>query len=259
MKLSTTKINWTIVKRSIKSNLSFLIVITICIAILFILGLTAEIVKQDKATAEKPYGNTIAGFNQTVYQPLGIIIFGLLAILLPTKLVSNEIENTSLAILMVSKNSRYTILLSKYMAVFFTIFGLFIFQMIFGMTLLTKFFKVEDYGKFINLNWTYFLGTWTLASISFIFNVFCKKRMNALLISGGILVGSLAMFTISFIFNEYEVISKFRYVSVFGFSDLETILKGDWTMVFAYLVGLPINIGLLFGSLFIFKNKNLLL
>ncbi|ATZ17275.1 hypothetical protein ELUMI_v1c05510 [Williamsoniiplasma luminosum] len=259
MKLSKTKINWTIILRSIKQNLAFLITIFVFIAVLFLMGMIAEIVKQNKATPEKPYGNTLMGFSTTVYQPLAVIVFGLLAILFPTSLLNKEIDNTSLAILLVSKNSRNTILLSKYIAMFLTIVALFIFQMLFGTILLSKFFSGSDYGKFINLNWTYFLGTWTLASISFLCNVIFNKKKQILLITGGILVFSILMNMISFIFREYEILKEFHYISVFGFADLNTILQGDWTMIFAYLVGIPANIGFFIGSIKVFKNKDLLL
>lgn len=247
---SHSLINDVLVRQSFKTTwMYYLPLVAIIVLLMFITAIANKSAKADVSTGMAYAKEYITMF----YLAFGALTYGLMAICIPSILLTKEINDSSLAISLISNNSRSKVLTNK----IFTVFLMYIMNIVITSICIIIIGKaIAPIGgtiKLIYINCNYWVGSAVFASL-----VFCMGSWTA---DKRIVYGvSSAIEVLSIIFPVLAAgtdTTAMNYISMYGFNVWKYAFTNSPKLAIGYCVG-PAMVTILITLSFVgFKRQDL--
>lgn len=263
--------NSTLFKATAKANWIILLVITLVILMYTTISITMfdpdNIEKMNAMLDMVPEGMLKAmgfenlGTDLTNY--LSNYLYGFIFIMFPmiyciivsNKLIAKHVDSGSMAYLLTTPNSRVTIAATQALFLISGLAIIFTVNIIAAVTISESMFKgLLDIGKFLSLNWITYLVLTVIAGIGFLSSCIFNDTKNSLAFGAGIPIGFFVIKMISEISTELEWL---KYLSIYSFIDVDTILENSQYVTFSSLFLIILIIALYFTAIIIFNRRSL--
>lgn len=247
---SKSLINDVLIRESFKTTWMYYVpLVAIMVLLMFITAIANLSAKTDVSTGVAYAREYIVMF----YLAFGALTYGLMAICIPSILMTKEINDTSLAIQLVSNNSREKVLTNK----MFSVFIMYIMNMIITSICIIIIGKTiaPDGGtiKLIYINCNYWVGSAVFASLVFCLGSWTSDKRIVYGISAAIEVVSIIFPVLAFGAN----VMGLNYVSVFAFNQPKYEFTNSDKLAIGYCVG-PAMVAVLIALSFVgFRKQNL--
>lgn len=187
----------------------------------------------------------------------GLLMFGfpmVYCIILSNRLVAKMVDNSSLAYLLSTPNSRSKIILTQGVYALTSLIILFTYLCALGVLVSAAVYPGElDNRAFIQLNITTLLVNMTVMMICFFFSCLFNESRKAVGLGAGIPIAFLLFNMLGGVSQDAEIM---RNISIYGWYDPVELVKnnGIWHLNLIYV---SIAFILFLSSVYIFKNKRL--
>jgi ABC-2 type transport system permease protein len=209
-----------------------------------------------KAFNFESIGTGLTAFLASYFYGFLIILFPMVyCIILGNKLVAGYVDNSSMAYILSTPNSRLRIVTTQAFYILSTIVVLVCFTTLSGVVVSEMLFKGElDIGKFVILNVTALAMIWATSSICFFCSCLFNDARNSLAFGAGIPIGFFLIKMLAGISDNAKVLKS---LSLFSLFDPSKVLSGDSSVWTGFFVFLAITIILYVGGIMVFNRKDL--
>jgi len=196
----------------------------------------------------KAFGFNKLGTELTGY--LGHYLYGFIFIIFPMiytiivayKIIAKHVDSGSMAYLLTTPHSRVKIATTQAIYLISSLAFIFIINVVVGIIISESIFPgLLNIGKFIALNWITYLVVVSMGGIGFFFSCFFKETKNTLSFSIAIPLLFLVFKMISGINDKLDWL---KYLSLYSFVDIETILTSNLFIIVSTLILIVISTSL---------------
>ena len=202
------------------------------------------------------FGNELTGYLAAYLYGFIMFIFPMIFIvMLANKLVSKQIDDTSMSYLLTTPNSRVKICTTQALTLFINVFALIAINVFMIIIISIIAFPGQlMIGKFIGLNFVLLSVLTIISGLTFLISVLISDYGKAVGLSSS-LVGFL--FIMNMIKNLNDDLEFFKYTTFLSLVDSDKILASNSYTLIAGGVAMIIGVGIYISSVIIFNKKSL--
>ncbi len=193
-----------------------------------------------------------------IYDFLTPLVLAIYATILPLRLIVRFVDRGSMAFLLSTPHSRLQIALTQVIYMILSLFLIFLIITVSGIAF-GAYNKPGDLDivSFISLNFTAFLLSMALSSITFFFSCHFNTMQNALIASASLLSAFFVLFLAGKFGHHRGVYHLLELVTVFYLLPSREIVNGDVNLLLNNAILIVLSITLITGGLYRFNKKDL--
>ncbi|OEH85071.1 hypothetical protein BHU72_05525 [Desulfuribacillus stibiiarsenatis] len=208
-----------------------------------------------KAMGYDTIETNLIGFVSSYYYGFIVILFPMIySIIVANRLIAKHVDSGSMAYLLSTPNTRFTIVTTQAIYLLMSIAVIFTFITILGITIAQWLFAGELHVRaFIQMNVSAMLLFFAISGICFFFSCLFNDTKNSLAFGAGIPV---AFFIINLLANVSPTLDWLQYLTIFTLFQPSTII-GDTFPIMPNIILIVIACACYAGGILLFRSRDL--